>query len=141
VSPGQPLQLDLVLVLMALWLALLTLMFKNIMTPLPEKCALVQKLPADMMSSHRNGLSWEGDIDIGYVDVYDDRDFNWIAQSVLKAFRVLGALIPYLEAFIRMLSRMVSYGIWWSNTETTESLQDLIENHPFLKPAMAWSNL
>uniref|UniRef100_K3YLC9 Uncharacterized protein n=1 Tax=Setaria italica TaxID=4555 RepID=K3YLC9_SETIT len=112
---------------------------KNIITPLLEKCALFKKLLADMINSHRDGLSWEGDIDTGDEDVYDDKVS--IAKEP-KSFPIRPKISLLMDkTFIRMLSGMASYDSWWSNTETAESLRELIENHPFLKPDMTRSNL
>ncbi|CAL4964625.1 unnamed protein product [Urochloa decumbens] len=140
---------------------------RAIRTSLPEKCAMVQKLLEDMTSKHRVGLSWNGDFDTGDVDVYDDRvliakepksfplqpkisplmvaamrnDFWRIAVSVLKKFVCGKASIPYLQAFIRILSQMRRYDSWWSDNAQAEALRELIVNFPFLKPSMARSNL
>uniref|UniRef100_A0A0D9WN74 UBP-type domain-containing protein n=1 Tax=Leersia perrieri TaxID=77586 RepID=A0A0D9WN74_9ORYZ len=140
---------------------------KPIRTPLPDKCALVQRLLADMLSKHRSGLSWEGDFTHDDMEVCDDKvvitkipksfqihpqishemitemekDFDRIAQSVLQKFDCPRSSIVYLKTYYNMLSCMRSHAAWWSNRITTKALRELIEHHPFLKPSMARTNL
>lgn len=135
--------------------------------PVPEKCAMLQKLLAYMISCHRAGLSWNGDFNTDLVDVYEDRvfitkepnsysiypqislqmisamenDFRRIAHDILTRFEYHGASIPYLKPFTDMLRAINKYADWWLDRDKAEALRKLIEHNPFLKPATARSNL
>uniref|UniRef100_A0A0E0JWW4 USP domain-containing protein n=1 Tax=Oryza punctata TaxID=4537 RepID=A0A0E0JWW4_ORYPU len=135
--------------------------------PLPNKCALVQRLISDVLSKHRAGFSWEGELTLDDIEIYDDKvvitkipksfpiepqiskemivamekDFDTIAQTIVKKFQSPMTSIPYFSPFYHMLSHMSQYAEWWSNGIEAEALRELIEHHPFLKPSMTRLNL
>lgn len=136
--------------------------------PSPEKCALVQMLIADTISHHRDGLSWDGEFNLDDVVLYDDRvfiarkpksfrvrpnispemvgamekDFYRISCAVLCKFKRPRGRIPFLITYINLLTGVSkSYPGCWSNTARAKAMRELIEHYPFLKPAMARSNL
>ena len=112
---------------------------KQIMTPLPDKCALIQGLTEYVISKHRARYSWEGGIED--MDVYDgkvvitkspilfeilprispemvtamEKDFKSIATKVVQKFMHSQIYVPYLSPFHAFLSGMGLYASWWSD--------------------------
>ena len=114
---------------------------KQIMTPLPDKCALVQALVEHVISNHKAGYSWEGDFGLNDMDAYDgkvvitkspklfdiqpeispemvtamEKDFKSIATKVVQKFMQSQIYVPYLSPFHAFLSGMGLYASWWSD--------------------------
>jgi hypothetical protein len=135
------------------------------MIPLPDKLASVQALIACMLSNHRAGFSWNRDLKLSDMHIFDGKvvirkapvffktlpyisiemiraieaDLRWVAYDILTKFN--GDVVPYLKTFSTLLKNMDQYREWWKKPATAEGLRDLIEHNPFLKPSMARANL